>query len=208
MDIMGKRVLPDKSRLLYDKPFSIESLEEDWDIASGEWWIDDGWLTGRIRENAGGLIYSRNNYAGDIMLDFSGRMVSPCKNDLNFTWCAQGWDFKNNDAGIGYIAGIKGWWTGKTGIERYPECNLRATTSMLDFEPDKTYHIQAGIVQGISFISVNGKLVIELKDPNPIDSKKYGKVGFGAYCSYIQVRDLKIYQLAAENIDMQYIPQF
>lgn len=208
MDIMGKKILLDKSELLYDKPFSAGNLNEDWDIATGEWWVDDGWLTGRIRENGGGLIYSRNNYTSDILLDFSGRMVPPCTNDLNFIWHAQGWDFKNNDSGIGYIAGIKGWWTGKTGIERYPECNLQATTSILDFEPGRTYHIQAGIVQGISFIFVNSNLVIELKDPDPIDSEKYGKVGFGAFCSYIQVRDLKIYQLATEDVCMQYTSQF
>lgn len=208
LNIMGKRILPDKSELLFDKPFSTQSLKENWDIASGEWWIDNGWLTGRNRENGGGLIYSRGNYTGNIMLDFYGRTVPPCSNDLNFTWCAQGWDFKKNDAGIGYIAGINGWWSGKTGMEKYPECNIQATTSLLDFEAGRTYHIQAGIIQGQCFIFVEGKLAIELKDPNPIDSEKYGKVGFGTYCSFIQVRDLKIYRLVTKVVNMHYTPQF
>ena len=208
LNIIGKKILLNKSEVLFDKPFSMQSLKEDWDIASGEWWIDNGWLNGRIRENKGGMIYSRNNYTGDIMLDFYGRIMPPCTNDLNVTWHAQGWDFKNDDAGIGYITGIMGWWSGKTGIEKYPSCNIQAATSLLNFKSGRIYHIQAGIIQGQSFLFVNNKLIIELKDPNPINSEFYGKVGFGTFCSFIQIRDFKLYCPTAEDVYLQYVPQF
>ncbi len=208
LDIMGKRILADQSQILYDRPFSRESMNEDWAVAAGEWWIEDGWLTGRIYENSGGFIYTRNNYAGDIILDFYGRTVPPCNNDMNFTWHAQGWDKNKNDAGIGYIAGINGWWAGKTGIEKYPECEIQATTSIQEYEAGRSYHIQAGSIQGQCFIFVDGRLVIEMKDPCPIDSVKYGKVGFGTYCSYIQVRDLKLFRPAAEDVSLEYTANF
>ncbi|MEA4889142.1 MAG: hypothetical protein VB070_06735 [Clostridiaceae bacterium] len=208
LDIMGKRILANQSQILYDRPFSRESLNEDWAVADGEWWIEDGWLTGRIYENRGGFIYTKNNYAGDIMLDFYGRTVPPCNNDLNFTWHSQGWDKCQNDAGIGYIAGLNGWWTGKTGIEKYPECKIQATTSIQKFEAGRSYHIQAGSVQGQCFIFVDGRLAIELKDPSPIDSVEYGKVGFGTYCSYIQVRDFKLFRPATEDVSLEYTAHF
>lgn len=208
LSIFEKNILPERSQLLYDKPFCKESLAEDWEVASGEWWLDDGWLTGRIRSNSGGLIYSKGCFPGDILLDFYGRLVPPCINDLNFTWHSEGWDIRTNDAGIGYIAGINGWWTGKTGIERYPKCDFQALTPTPEYPSGSIYHIQAGIIGGRNFIFVDGRLVIEARDPEPIDSKKYGKIGFGCYCSQIQVKDLKVYKPAVEDAFVQYKPLF
>lgn len=205
-NIMGKKILLDKSEILYNRPFSDDSIKEDWDIATGEWRVENGWLAGKNIINGGGIIYSKNTYPGDIMLDFYGRTVPPCNHDLNFTWCSEGWDYSKNDAGISYIAGIEGWWTSKTGIEKYPECNLQAMTSLLDFKPGRIYHIQAGILQNYCFIFVDGKLAVEMRDSNPIDSKKFGKIGFGTYCSSIQIRDFKLYGLVSEDAHMEYTP--
>lgn len=202
------KLLLEKSKILYDKPFSEDSLHSDWEITGGEWWVEDGVLNGRFRGNGGGLIYSKENYPGDIMLDFYGRTVAPCNNDLNFTWCAAGWDYERNDADISYIAGLQGWWEGKAGIERYPQCALSSKTEIFQYTPGEFYHIQAGIVKGVSFIFVNGKLVIDLRDPDPIDSKKYGKIGFGTYCSFNQYKNFKLYRLASEKASFTYTPNF
>ena len=201
-------LLLEKSKILYDRPFSQQSLHEDWEATGGEWWVENGVLSGKYRENAGGLIYSKQSYPGNIMLDFYGRTVAPCNNDLNFTWCSAGWNYANNDAGISYIAGLQGWWESKAGIERYPECTIAAKTANFSYTPGEYYHIQAGIVEGVSFIFVNGKLIIDLCDPNPIDSTKYGKIGLGTYCSFNQYRDFKLYQLAFEKAEFSYTPNF
>lgn len=206
--VKNHRLLLDQSEILYDRPFSPQSLHEDWEITGGEWWVENGILNGRYRENGGGLIYCRGNYPGNIMLDFTGRTVAPCNNDLNFTWYSAGWDDERNDAGISYIAGLQGWWEGKAGIERYPECALEAKTGIMPYTPGEFYRIQAGIVEGVNFIFVNGELVTELGDPDPIDCSKYGKVGLGTYCSFNQYRDFKIYRLAFEDAAFTYTPNF
>lgn len=208
LNVMGKKILIDESKLLYDRAFTTESLKADWEVATGEWWLDNEWLTGRIRENGGGYIYNKGNYSGNIMIDFYGKTVLPCGNDLNFTWHTEGWNFAGNDAGKGYIAGLGGWWEGKTGIEKYPECKIQATTSAFTFEAGKTYHIQAGTLDGLCFIFVDEKLVIEMKDPEPFNSNIYAKVGIGTYCSYIQVKDFKVYELCTEDNFMCYKAQF
>lgn len=205
---MGKKIIIERSKLLYDKPFTMESLKADWEVATGEWWLEDEWLTGKINSNGGGYIYNKGDFSGNIMIDFYGKTVLPCENDLNFTWHTEGWNHDGNDAGKGYIAGLGGWWEGKTGIEKYPECKIQATTSAFNFEAGKIYHIQAGTIDGQCFIFVDGKLIIEMKDPEAFVSQIYSKVGVGTYCSYIQVKDFKVYGLHWEDVFLEYEAKF
>ncbi|MFR8331228.1 MAG: hypothetical protein ACLU9S_01750 [Oscillospiraceae bacterium] len=47
--LTGKRIFPEKSLMLYDRPIDSHTLE-DFEVASGEWEAsNDGWLTGQIR---------------------------------------------------------------------------------------------------------------------------------------------------------------
>ena len=208
LQVMGKKIILEKSKLLYDKPFTQENLKADWEVATGEWWLEKEWLTGKIRENAGGYIYHKGDFSGNIMMDFYGKTVLPCGNDLIFVWHTEGWNFSVNDAGRGYIGALGGWWEGKSGIEKYPECKIQATTSAFKFEAGKEYHIQAGSVDGQCFIFVDGVLVIEMKDPEPFNSNICKKVGFGTYCSYIQIKDFKVYGLIAEDVSLKYEANF
>lgn len=60
--LTGKRIFPEKSLMLYDRPIDSHTLE-DFEVASGEWEAsNDGWLTGQIRKNGGGILYSRQSY--------------------------------------------------------------------------------------------------------------------------------------------------
>lgn len=206
-NVMGRKIVLEKSEILYDIPFSEASLKADFEIATGDWRLEGNWLTGKILDNGGGIIYLKNNYPGDIMLDFYGRTVAPSSHDLNFTWHSEGWDYEKNDAGISYIAGLNGWWTGKTGIEKYPKCDVQSMTSLLEFIPGRIYHIQAGTIGQYSFIFVDGKLAVEMKDTEPIDSSIYGKVGFGCYCSHVQFSGFRLYKLYTEKVDLIYSPE-
>lgn len=206
--IMEKEIDLFNSEVLLDEDFTEMSFEQNWEIASGEWWLEKGWLTGRHRENTGGMLYSKANYPGNILLDFEGRTIPPCNNDLNFVWNTEGWNHEKNDAGRGYIGGLSGWWEGKTGFEHYPECTFRAGTPLFNFEPGRIYHIQAGSINGHCFIFVDNKLIVEGIDPTPIDSSKYSKIGLGTYCSHIQVRKLKVRKINWKPYFLSYKPEF
>ena len=93
--------------LLFSDDFPTGAIDDRWEVTGGEWRAENGVLTGCYRGNGGGLIYSRAPFPGDIILEFTGRMVPPCDNDLNFTFRADGWDYARNDASIGYIGGLK-----------------------------------------------------------------------------------------------------
>lgn len=186
------RVVPEESEILLEDPFTEKSLAENWEITGGEWKAENGVLTGVNHENGGALIYSRRQFPGDVMLDFYGAMVPPCRNDLNFCWRSRGWDTAKNDADIGYIAGIGGWWTGRTGVERYPDCAIFALSGSLSPEAGREYHIQAGMIGPMCFVAVDGVVVLEMRDPDPIADPDCNRVGLGTYCSRIRFRALRV----------------
>ncbi len=202
------RVVPEESGILMEDPFTENSLAQNWEITGGTWKTDHGVLTGFNRENGGALIYSRRQFPGDVMLDFYGTMVPPCRNDLNFSWRSKGWDTERNDAAEGYIAGVGGWWTGRTGIERYPTCDLFALSSSLVPESGREYHIQAGTIGHMCFVAVDGTVVLELRDPDPISDPDSNRVGLGTYCSRIRFRKFQVKKPKWEKADLSYTPEF
>jgi hypothetical protein len=110
--------------------------------------------------------------------------------------------------GIAYVAGLQGWWTGKVGIEKSDEYKFMVGTPLHTFEPGKHYRIKAGSIDGHCFIYANDQLLLEAMDPDPIDSQKYTRIGFEAYCSMIRVKNIVIRQIHWENVDMKYTPEF
>lgn len=194
--------------LLFCDDFTDPDLTKRWEVTGGDWECKDGICKGVYRENGGGLIYTHEQFPGDIMLDFYGKIIPPCHNDLNWSFRAKGWDYKANDADIGYIAGLNGWWIDRTGIERYPECKLRSLCESFKAEPGREYHIQTGIVGSICFLAVDGQMIITMGDPDPINAPDCNRVGLGTYCSQIEFRDFKVYRPKVTHEEMSYTPNF
>lgn len=193
--------------LLFADDFPTGPIDDRWEISGGDWSSENGVLTGCFRGNGGGLIYSLGQYPGDIMLDYYGEMIAPCDNDLNFTFRADGWDYAKNDASIGYIGGLNGWWNGHAGLEKYPDLRLQALCGF-HAEAGREYHIQAGIVDSTCFLAVDGQLIVTLSDPDPITAPDCARVGLGTYCSQIRVRNFRLYRPHVEHIERSYTPNF
>jgi hypothetical protein len=205
---MKKEIDVDNSNVLYDEPFTETNLKAKWKIYSGQWTLEeDGWLTGRNPGNFPGMIVSKDNFFGNVLVEFEARTVPPCTHDINFMWNGA-WDESENKRGVAYVAGLQGWWEGKVGIEKSPDYKLNVGTPLLDFVPGRTYFIQGGSVDGHCFVCADGKLLLEVTDPDPIDNTRYGKVGFEAYCSLIQVRNVRIRQIAWRPLTSSYTPEF
>ncbi len=199
--IIQQDIIPEESELLYQTNFANGELEKDFEIGRGDWKFVDGWLQGEWGRDGGALIYSKQEYLGDVLLDFEARTVPPCDNDLNFTFCAKGWNEAGNTADVSYIGGLQGWWLGKTGLEKYPKCDVSTMTSMHHFVAGKTYHIQTGRVGKRLFIFIDGELAVECVDPDPLP---YGKIGFGVYASKAQFRNLKVYRPLVKDFRTTY----
>lgn len=205
--VYDQRIIPEQSTLLWEADFTGD-WKQDWLFSRGEWEADGGVLTGRYREDGGALIYSKQQFHGDILLDFWGQLIPPCANDLNLTFRARGWDQEKDDADCAYIAGLNGWWTRRVGLERYPESCPQALTTAFTANSGQDYHIQAGIVGNRCFLAVDGTVLLELCDPNPIEDADCGRVGLGVYASQVGFHDFRVFRPYVEAVPVGYHDTF
>lgn len=201
--ILKKEIDVNDSTILYNAPFTLDTLEKYWQIYNGNWKLEDSWLTGENHGDYPEFIMSKEKYPGNIMLDFEARTVAPCDNDINFLWNSSMYEDKK-DLAESYIGSIGGWWEGKAGLEKSPSYDLYTATSLFKIEPGKTYRIQAGSIDGHMFLFIDGKLVIETIDRKPIDSSIHARVGFDVYASHVQIRNLVIRQISWKPLNLSY----
>ena len=206
--LMKKQILLDSSEVLYEKSsFTQKEFNEGWTVHHSEWNVEDGSLIGENKGNWPGMAILKQDFPGNILVEFEAQTVLPSSHDINVMWNGE-WLADTDQRGIAYVAGLEGWWTGKVGIEKSPDFKFMVGTPLLDFEPGKLYKIQAGSIDGHCFIIANGELLLEAMDPDPIDNQKYTKVGLEAYCSKIKIRNIVIRQINWKAIEMKYEPEF
>lgn len=205
MKLAGKEVFLDRGEILYQKTaFTQEDFEKDFVVRSGNWCAEDGWLVGRNPENAPGMTVLKQDCFGDVLLDFYGATIAPCDHDIDFMWNGS-WDEEADQRGVAYVGGLSGWYNQKTGFEKSPDYKLNVTTPLFTFTPGQVYHIQAGSAQGHLFLVVDGQLILEATDPDPIDTSRYGKIGFEAFCSQIKITNLTVRQLCYQELKQTYV---
>ncbi len=201
--LMRKEINLEKSALLFREPFTNENLEKYWKPCTGEWWFEDGWVHGNNTNNLPGMLVSKMDFPGNILMEFEAQTVLPSTHDINFMWNGS-WDEKKNERGIAYVAGLQGWWEGKIGIEKSPDYKLNVGTPLFPFEAGRIYNIKGGSIDGHCFILADDKLLLEVTDPEPIDSKKNAKIGFEAYASHIKIRNLTVRQINWSPLTLKY----
>ena len=205
--LMRKRIDLDASPVLYDRPITLFSYCEDWDVRNASWRYFDDALVGVNEQPAPGVIFTKKAFPGNVLVDFYGQTILPSTHDINVMWNMT-WDEDAQARGVSYVAGLQGWWQGKIGIEKSPEYKLMASTPCPWFEPGQLYHIQAGSIDGHCFVFVDGKLQLEMIDPDPIDSSINTRVGFEAYQSKIKITRVTIRQIVWKEDPQAYTPEF
>ena len=203
--ITGTNLYLDESEVLYEKnEFTEKDLHDAFDIKSGEWYVEDGWVVGKNPEMNPGMIVSKDDYFGDVMLELRAKMVAPSTHDINVMINGEFTDKR----GWAYVTGLEAFWHGCIGFEKSPEYKLVVGTGMLDFDPNEEYLLQFGNAGGVLFTLVNGKLGLMVQDPDPIDTSKYGKIGFEAFSSWWKFKDVKVKKLKYDRIRENYNPEF
>jgi hypothetical protein len=205
--LMKKKVLLSKSKILYDRQVTPESLAAEWTIHHSEWDADGEWLTGSNRGNHPGMAILNQDFPGNVLVEFEAQTLLPSSHDINVMWNGE-WLEDGDRRGLAYVAGLQGWWTGKVGIEKSDKYEFMVGTPLFSFVPGKLYKIKAGSIEGHCFIFADDQLLLEAMDPDPIDNRKYTKIGFEAYCSRIRIRNIVIRQIHWEEAGMKYEPEF
>lgn len=201
--LLGKKILVDQSPVLLSYQ-PDENWQEVWDAKGGSWEYKDGYLIGSEPENRGGILLSRQEFTDDVMISFTAKTVLPATRDLNALYCTE-WDEETNYLKSGYICGLNGWYDHKSGIERFPENGLNATTTLYEYTPGTEVRICAGAINGHNFLVADGRLIVELIDPEPITGRH---VGFSPYSTRLAVKDIEVRKIVWEPRKQRYQPEF
>ena len=206
--LCGSEVYVNDSEVLYEvDEFTQEIFERDFDIKSGEWKVEDGWIIGKNPEMCPGMIVSKADYFGSVMLECTVKMIPPSTHDINIMINGS-WDEVNDKRDLAYVTGMEAFWHGNIGFEKSPEYKLVAATQLFDFDPDIEHTMLFGNMDGRIFVINDGKLCLEVFDPDPIDTSKYGKIGFEAFSSWFKVKNIKVRKINYKKIPNKYIREF
>lgn len=202
--LSGKKILLDKCRLI-KKCKTNESWQDDFMVMAGEWKTENGCLIGKEGGNKGGILFYKEYFDKNtnVLLKFKAKTVLPATRDVNAVFCAK-WDTNIDYLGESYVCGLNGWWEGKCGIESNDE-RFRALTNSYKYEPGKEIEMICGSIQGHTFMVVDGELIMEFIDTQPILG---GHVGFSPYCTILQIRDVEIFEISWEEFIQSYTPEF
>ena len=202
----GRNIYLKDSEVIFSiDEFSREDLEKHFDIKTGEWYTEDGWVVGKNPDMCPGMIVSKEDFFGEIMFEITTKLVPPSTHDINLMIHGE-WTEKGR--GNAYVAGIEAFWQGNIGFEKSPSYKLTAATNLFDFDPEKEHLFQFACAQGLIFILVDGNLCLMVTDPDPIDIDKYGKVGVEAFASWLKFKNMRIYRLKTERVREYYCPEF
>lgn len=201
--LLGKKIFWDKSQILLDyRP--DENWQAVWDAKLGHWECKDGYLIGSEPGNFGGILLSKQSFADNVMMRFKMSTVLPATRDLNAVFCTT-WDDSVNYLKKSYVVGLNGWYENKSGIERFPEEEMRSLTSLYQYTPGTEVEILTGAIDGHCFLFADGVLVQELIDSDPI---RGGHVGFSPYSTALKIRDIQVRKIAWEKREQIYEPEF
>ena len=201
--LLGKKIFWDQSQVLLDyRP--DENWQAVWDAKLGHWECKDGYLIGSEPGNFGGILLSKQSFDDNVMMRFKMSTVLPATRDLNAVFCTT-WDDSVNYLKKSYVVGLTGWYENKSGIERFPEEEMRSFTSLYQYTPGTEVEILTGAIDGHCFLFADGVLVQELIDSDPI---RGGHVGFSPYSTILKIRDIQVRKIAWEKRAQIYEPEF
>ena len=187
--------------------FDDAILHSNFDVKSGEWSTEGGWVIGKNPDMCPGMIVSKADFCTNVMLTLTAKMVAPSTHDINIMVNGE-WNDTANKRGMAYVAGIEAFWHGNIGFEKSPEYKLTAATQLFEFDPDEEHVFTLGNISGKTFVLVDGKLCLEVTDPDPIDETKYGKIGMEAYSSCWKFKNVKVQKIKYEKVKEYYNPEF
>ena len=199
--------LKNSKLLLSVDEFDQETFDKYFSIKTGEWHIEDGWVVGKNPDMCPGMIVSKDDYCGTVMLEITAKMIKPSTHDINIMINGE-WHDDTNSRGNAYVSGIEAFWHGNIGFEKSPTYELTAATQLFNFDPEKEYVFRLGNLGRKLFVMVNDMLCLEVTDPDPIDNEKYGKIGMEAFSSCFKFKNLRVYELKYERKKEYYNSEF
>lgn len=209
--LLGKKIISDKSPVIF-KYNPSDDWEQYWEVMTGKWKHENGYLIGEEPGNFGGILMTKERFTKDVMFSFTIGTVLPATRDVNAVFCAN-WNEAHDYLGESYVCGLNGWYEDKSGIEKILDSSkdggdqrgAYSTTSCYTYVPGTEVRMTAGSINGHTFMVVDDVLISELIDPQPITG---GHLGFSAYCTKLKIKDIEVREIYWEEFLQTYEPEF
>ena len=209
--LLGKKIISDKSPVIF-KYNPSDDWEQYWEVMTGKWKHENGYLIGEEPGNFGGILMTKERFTKDVMFSFTIGTVLPATRDVNAVFCAN-WNEAHDYLGESYVCGLNGWYEDKSGIEKILDSSKEggdqrgaySTTSCYTYVPGTEVRMTAGSINGHTFMVVDDVLISELIDPQPITG---GHLGFSAYCTKLKIKDIEVREIYWEEFLQTYEPEF
>lgn len=183
-------------QVLLTESFAGKALSPAWVAEEGDWHTcrargeDVDGVTGTPGPNhPDSFLWATNVFKGDIAVEFDAECTSMPANDINFAIYGKAPNYPPPEARL-YLFGLGGWGNTRTGVERAPDYKWKMLTGRFTIEPGKTYHILAGRLKSVLYLFIDGELVVEARDPDPLPAE--GQFAFHVYNSTVRFRNLTI----------------
>lgn len=201
--LAGKKVIIEECPILFRYKPDVD-WETYFERKSGNWYYENGAIIGEEFTNKGGILFTKEAFDKDVIFIFKGSTVLPATRDLNAVWASH-WDTKTDYLGESYVCGLNGWWEYKAGIERNGGNGLFALSRNYKYTPGTEVEMVCGSINGHCFMAVDGELLCEVMDPNPISG---GHVGISAYCTKLRITEFEVREALYEKFIQHYDPEF
>lgn len=204
--ITGKAIKLNESEILLKENFSdtrmkwLKTGNVSYEIKNGS--MELKWDSGGKLKH--GQIFSDKVFPADIVMEFDAETIPPSDHDIIWWWNAQMND-DSSDWVEGYLGALGGWFTNQAGIEKISRkaSGLTAMTPLFKLEPGRKCKIHSGTIKGISFLFVDGILIIELHNAEK-NGDAGGRIGFGVYQSHFKISNLTVFKPKFSDVKLSY----
>ena len=196
--LAGSRLPVEQAETVSRARITGTGLPSPWRVESGEWRIHDGALCGSVEGERPAVLWCDTQVAGDHGVIFRATAIPPRHNDLNCFWEGSGTITGDDpDRTRCTIGGVGGWWDGLTGIERFPEGGLRSTGRTVPIQSGRSYEICGGRRGDTDFLFVDGRLALQLDDPQP-RRRPRSRVALATWNSHVHFTDVRVLRFTPE----------
>ena len=186
-------VLLDETTLLYDVVLRRESLPEGWHAETGNWGPTPEGLVGSIATERAAVIWCGRPFPSDVAVRFVAEAMPPHQNDANAFFRAAGSVYGPGETSA-WIAGIAGWHVFDDGLEKHPAGpSWRVRGRPL--AAGRPVEVIAGVRDETVFLWKDGRLLLERRDPAPLNAAAHDRVGLGTWNSEVRFLRLSVYRI-------------
>ena len=172
--------------------FERSQLGQNYEKTGGNWRIENGQL--RVQGARNHPLWLLRTLPSEVRIEFDARSESP-EGDIKVEVFGDGTSHAEVERyeATSYVIIFGGWNNSRNVLARMDEHgDDRVLGRPLEVEPGRTYHFVIERVGGTLSVWVDGRLLVEMDDPQPLRGRGHDHFGFNNWQSQLWFDNLKI----------------